>query len=360
MISPMNDLPSYYMMSALHLAQQGQMTVSPNPMVGCIVVKDERIVGQGYHQYAGGPHAEINALAMAGTAAQQATLYVTLEPCCHHGRTPPCTEALIRAGIKKIYIACLDPNPLVAGKSVAILRAHGIEVEVGLCEAQVMKLNEIFFHFMTHRRPFVIAKWAMSLDGKMRVHAHDSPQISSEAAQVQTHQLRQQVDAILIGANTARHDDPLLTVRADVLSTLPSKQPLRIILTSEGQLPSHLKLFQADLLPGKTLIATTHAADSAWCEAMTSQHVEVMQLEKNEVGRVSLVHLLYELGKRQITSLLVEGGRTILEDFFAQNLVNKIHAYVAPVIIGSLTKKQELKNMSVSVLGSDFHFVADF
>lgn len=340
------NTPLDYMSLALLLAEKGRPTVSPNPMVGCVLTKENRIIGQGYHQRAGQPHAEINALQTVDTDPRGATAYVTLEPCCHHGRTPPCTDALIKAGIKKVYIACLDPNPLVAGKGVTALKNAGIEVEVGLCATQATQLNEIFFHYIQHKRPFVIAKWAMSLDGKTITHPHDTRQISNSVSQQHTHQLRQQVDAILVGANTACSDDPQLTSRCNNDEAI--KQPLRIVLTTRGELPLQLKLLNGSL-PGNTLIVTTEKQHSF----PQTKQIEVLVIPKNSQGKTDLHALLDELGQHEITSLLVEGGMTIHHSFFQANLVNKTHVYIAPVIIGTLEKKHPLPQVTPMQLGQD-------
>jgi diaminohydroxyphosphoribosylaminopyrimidine deaminase/5-amino-6-(5-phosphoribosylamino)uracil reductase len=334
--------PHHYMSLALQFAEYGRLTVSPNPMVGCVIVKNNKIVGQGYHQAAGGPHAEIIALKEAQDKAQDATLYVTLEPCCHHGRTPPCTDALIAARIKKVIIACSDPNPHVSGKGIQLLRDAGIEVEVGLCEARAKKLNEIFFHYICHQRPFVIAKWAMSLDGQTITHRDDSRVISGEEAKISTHQTRQQVDAILVGAETARMDNPELTVR---LNDVSAKQPLRIILTTRGQLPLNLKLFEKN-------------SDINWREKLIEKNIDLLILEKNKLDQIDLRSLLTELGKRQISSLLVEGGMKTHQLFFQEKLVNKIHVYLAPTIIGSLKEKEKINYEAIQMIGTDHLYIA--
>lgn len=340
----------HFMLLALQLAERGRFTVSPNPMVGCVIVNhDKDIVGQGYHQYAGGPHAEIYALKEAGAKARGATAYITLEPCAHQGRTPPCTNALIAAGIKKIIVACLDPNPKVSGRGIQLLQNAGIKVEVGVCKVEAEKLNEIFFHYITHKTPFVFAKWAMSLDGKTITHKSDSRQISGLEASQFTHQLRSEVDAILIGANTARHDDPQLTVRLVDKTALP-KQPMRIVVSSDGNLPSHLKILSADL-PGKTIIATTNANRAA--KLMKKKNVEILELPKNGEGRVDLPSLLSELGRREISSVLVEGGMILHESFMQENLIQKIFVYVSPVLIGNLEKKQIVKVLQTMQLKND-------
>lgn len=342
----------HFMSLALELAARGRKTVSPNPMVGCVVARDNQIVGEGYHQYAGGPHAEINAIDAAQEKARGATAYVTLEPCAHHGRTPPCTDALIAAGITKIFVACLDPNPLVNGSGVELLQNAGIEVEVGLCESEAIKLNEIFFHYITHHTPFVFAKWAMSLDGKTITHKNDNRYISGPEANKFTHQLRSEVDAIIIGANTARSDDPLLTVRLSNDNN-ELKQPLRIILSADGNLPDDLKIFSNELL-GKIIIATTAAPNMISTTIINKKNVEVLVLPKNRQGLVDLPSLLAELGKRGISSVLVEGGMTIHESFIQENLIQKIFVYVSPVIIGALEKKQPVTVLQTKQLMNDF------
>lgn len=340
-----------YMSLALKLAEQGRLSVSPNPMVGCVIVKDNHIVGEGFHQQAGGPHAEIFALQMAGKQAEGATVYVTLEPCCHFGKTPPCTDALIKAKIKKIYIACLDPNPLVSGKGMELLQQSGIETEIGLAEADATQLNNLFFHYIKHKRPFVMAKWAMSLDGKTIVAEQDAKQISGLASHAHSHQLREMVDAILIGANTARLDNPQLTARNQ--NEHLAKQPIRIILAGNQPLPTHLKIFSANL-PGKTiLVVPENSTHSSFPSS-----IEILNIPSSENGKISLSHLLTTLGEKEITSLLVEGGMSVLENFFQENLIDQFHVYLAPVIIGSLTTKQPVNVINFSRLGKDFYFNA--
>lgn len=351
----MTDSPSHsYMSEALELARFGRATVSPNPMVGCILVKKGRVIGRGWHQRAGEPHAEVYALREAGLQAIGATAYVTLEPCCHFGRTPPCTQALIEAGVKTVYAACLDPNPLVAGKGMQALEAAGIEVHVGPLELEARQLNEIFFHFIQTRRPFVIAKWAMSLDGLTVTHPEDSRQISGPQSQEHTQQIRQVVDAILVGSQTALRDNPQLTARTTD-GGLALKQPLRLILCSQGGLPLDLKLLDGSL-PGKTMVVTTKAAEASWCQALEKRKVEVLCLPADEKGQVSLQALLDWLGQNNLTSLLVEGGRRIHASFFEQGLVNKVQMYLAPLIIASLKQKKMLPSLEMGRLGHDYSF----
>lgn len=371
-----NSHHQHFMSLALELAARGSYTVSPNPQVGCVIVNEQnQIIGQGYHHHAGGPHAEIVALQEAQQylahdathhATHHATAYVTLEPCAHFGRTPPCTDALIAAGIKKIYVACKDPNPLVSGRGIEQLTAHGIEVEVGLCEAEARKQNEIFFHYIVHKTPFVYAKWAMSLDGKTITHIDDDRNISGAAAAQFTHQLRASVDAIMVGSCTARLDNPQLTVRLQqqVQQQLhqqqlqhPLRQPLRIVLATDiNQLPPNLQIFsqQSDCNNCKTLIATTTSWKNLPSPFSNQDHIQVLMLPKNSQGRVDLHALLKELGKREITSVLVEGGMTLHESLMQDNLINKQFTYVSPTLIGQLDKKRHVKIVQLLQLNNEY------
>lgn len=328
----MTELENHYryMKRALELAARGRGRTSPNPMVGAVLVKDGRIVGEGFHPRAGAPHAEIYALQQAGEAARGATLYVTLEPCCHYGRTPPCTQALIAAGVAEVHMAMLDPNPRVAGKGKAELEAAGIRTVVGECEEEARQMNEAFVHWVTVGRPFVLVKFAMSLDGKIATRTGDARWISGPEARRRVHQLRNEVDAILVGAGTVIADNPRLTTR---LEEEDVRHPLRVILDSRGRVPLTAQVFDPHL-PGRTLVATTPAASSAYREELQARGVEVLVLPADEQGRVSLEALLDELGRREITSLLVEGGSTVLGSFFDRRLVNKVIAFIAPLIVG--------------------------
>jgi diaminohydroxyphosphoribosylaminopyrimidine deaminase/5-amino-6-(5-phosphoribosylamino)uracil reductase len=344
------------MKEALALAEKGRYTASPNPMVGCLIVKEGRVIGRGYHERAGGPHAEVCALKEAGSQAKDATVYVTLEPCCHFGKTPPCTDALIHAGVREIYLAIKDPFLEVNGQGIAALKTAGITVKTGLLRSQAMQLNEAFFHYAKHNRPWVIAKWAMSLDGKTTTHPLDIRHISSEEARLQTHALRQSVDAILIGADTAIKDNPLLTVRLTKKEKI-IKQPIRVVLTASGRLPVDLKLFDKSL-PSKTIIATTAKSTLEWRNALIKKNITVWVLPINDHGQVNLKALLNKLGENQITSILVEGGMTLHRSFFNENLVNNICIYLSPTIIGDFCTKKYLKKYSISYVGKDIQFSA--
>lgn len=344
-----------YMSQALTLAQKGRFSVSPNPMVGCVLVKNHRVIGEGFHRQAGGPHAEIVALKAASEDTKGATAYVTLEPCCHVGRTAPCILSLIEAGIKEVYVACKDPNPLVSGNGIQALRAANIDVHVGLLEEKAIHLNKIFFHHIQHKRPFVIAKWAMSLDGKTITHDNDSRAISSDAAQQFSHALRHEVDAILIGAETARRDNPSLTARYPGSDS--NKQPVRIILSSKGDLPLDLTLFSA-ALPGQTIVATTELVSADWRKKAEEKNITVWVIKKNARDQVELDALLEALYKHQLTSLLIEGGMSVHQRFMEEGLINEFRVYLAPVIIGTLPKKQPLTLTHVSKIDHDYYIEA--
>lgn len=349
-------IDEHYLKYALEIAARGFYTVSPNPMVGCVIVKDDVIVGEGYHQRAGGAHAEILALQQAQERAQGATAYVTLEPCCHIGRTGPCTDALIAAGIKRVIICCLDPNPLINGQGMAALLAAGIKVEVGLLADQAAQLNQRFFYYITHQRPFVIAKWAMSLDGKTVTHPRDNRFISSGQSQQHAHHIRQSVDAILIGAKTALHDDPQLTVRHSATDDAPLRQPLRIILTGKRALPTHLKLFNDS--DAKTMVVTTQSSNQQWHRCLQDKGIDILIAPATEDDRIHLPSLLSLLAQKKISSLLVEGGMQTHAQFFKENLVNQVDVYLAPVIIGDAPTKQALTNIKLNSIANDYHLSA--
>lgn len=351
------------MRRALELAALSRGRTSPNPMVGAVIVRDGQIVGEGYHQRAGTPHAEIHALRAAGERSRGATLYVNLEPCNHYGRTPPCTEALIAAGIAEVHMAMLDPNPLVNGQGRARLEAAGLRTVVGECAEAAAELNEAFGTYITTGRPWVIAKFAASLDGKIATRTGESRWISGEASRRYTHELRDTVDAILVGASTVIADDPLLTTR---LPGRAVRHPLRVILDSAGRVPLSARVLDPTL-PAQTLVATTTAMPAAKRQALETQRAQVVTLPPDAQGRVDLPALLTELGRRQVTSLLVEGGGTVLEAFFRGRLVHKAMVFLSPIIIGGreaptavagvgvahLSEAPRLTRMRVEPLGED-------
>ncbi len=318
-----------FMALALKLAQKGAGFTSPNPMVGAVVVRDGRIVGRGYHRRYGGPHAEVEALRQAGEMARGATLYVTLEPCNHHGKTPPCTQAVLAAGIARVVIANADPNPRVTGGGADFLRQQGLQVDMGLLAAAGQRLNEAFFQAMTTGRPWVIAKAAASLDGKIATHSNDSHWITGEAARAWVHRLRHRVDAILVGVGTVVADDPQLTTR---LPRGRGKDPIRIVLDSRLRLPLSAQVLHLQS-PAPTWIACTAAAPPEKISALREMGTECLVLPGRQ-GRVDLEALLALLGQRRVQSLLVEGGAEVHGAFFAGGLINRFHLFLAPKLIG--------------------------
>lgn len=326
-----------YMQRALALACRARGRTSPNPMVGAVIVQGKEIVGEGYHKKAGTPHAEIHALRAAGGRARGATLYVTLEPCSHHGRTPPCVEAIIAAGIAEVHMAMLDPNPLVHGRGRERLEQAGIGTTVGTCQAQAAALNEAFTTYITQGRPFVLAKFACSLDGKTATHTGASRWISGEAARRRVHQLRDEVDAIMVGRGTVIADNPRLTTRLPQEARPAYREevhhPLRIVVDSGGRIPLEARVLDP-ALPGETLVAATAAFPPRRRGTLARRDIEVLTLPADDQGRVHLGALMEALGQREVTSLLVEGGGTLLEALFQARLVDKVLAFIAPLIIG--------------------------
>jgi diaminohydroxyphosphoribosylaminopyrimidine deaminase / 5-amino-6-(5-phosphoribosylamino)uracil reductase len=324
-----------YTQRALALARTALGRVSPNPAVGAVIVKDGRIIGEGYTQPPGGAHAEIVALKQAGAAAQGATVYVTLEPCCYHGRTPPCSRALIEAGVAAVHVAYVDPNPLVSGKGLEELHHAGVEVVLGEHEAEANEVVEGFAKWIGTRRPFVTAKYAMTIDGRIATWSGDSRWVSGEESRLYVHRLRDDVDAIMVGVGTVITDDPLLTARLspeDNPRPPMGRQPLRLIIDSQGQIPLTAKVLQADL-PGRTIVVTTEVMAESKRQAVAAKGSEVLVMPSHG-DEVDLLCLLGVLGEREITSLLVEGGSRLLGAFFDQQLIDKALVFIAPKIVG--------------------------
>ena len=325
-----------YMKQALSLAKLASGQVSPNPAVGAVVVKDGVVVGQGYTQPPGSNHAEVVALKQAGERARDSVMYVTLEPCCHYGWTPPCTQAIIAAGITEVHLAMLDPNPLVSGRGKVELERTGIKVHVGEHEEEAKEVNEAYTKFITKGIPFVTAKFAMSLDGKITTRNSDSKWISGEEARRYVHNLRHTTDAIMAGVNTVLVDDPLLTARCcGGKGGTVRKQPLRVIVDSKGRTPLAARLFSE---PGEILMAVSKLVTSEGETAFAQAGAELLELPTAR-GLVDLKKLLKALGEREITSVLVEGGETLLGSLFDSRLVDKVIAFIAPIIIGGKEAK---------------------
>ena len=317
-----------YMKLALGLARRGIGWTSPNPVVGAVLVKDNLIIGRGYHHRFGDNHAEVNALQNATAEPAGATLYVTLEPCCHHGKTPPCVDAIISNKIERVIIGTLDPNPEVNGKSVKILNENGIETRVGVLEEECRELNEAHFKYMTTGLPLVTLKFAQTLDGRIATASGDSQWISSEEFQKLAHRLRAVNDAVLVGINTVLADDPQLTVRL-----VRGKNPTRIILDPGLRTPLKSKIVRAcDVAP--VIIATTEQADTQKASQLRGLGVEVLEVQSDASGCIDLKHLLQALGERNISSLLVEGGAKVITSFLHQKLADKVVAALAPKILG--------------------------
>jgi diaminohydroxyphosphoribosylaminopyrimidine deaminase/5-amino-6-(5-phosphoribosylamino)uracil reductase len=340
-----------FMQRALDLARLGIGRTRPNPLVGAVLVKDNKIVGEGYHRQFGGPHAEINALDMAKDAAKDSTLYVTLEPCSHHGKTPPCCDAIVESGVKRVVCAIRDPNPLVAGKGIAYLKSKGVDVSVGILANEASELNEIFLHFIKTKKPFVILKTAMSLDGKIATRTGESRWISSPQSRQQVHQLRNQVAAVVVGVNTVLKDDPVLTTR---LAEGKGINPLRIVLDTTGRTPLDARLFKSiDEAP--LLIVSTNRISPSRVQAYERAGAEVWIMETT--GHTEMIHrFLTDLGERQVDSLLVEGGGTVAESFVTANAVDKYIGYIAPMIIGGEQAPTPVEGSGFSRLSQALRF----
>jgi diaminohydroxyphosphoribosylaminopyrimidine deaminase/5-amino-6-(5-phosphoribosylamino)uracil reductase len=325
-----------YMKVAINLAKKGRGKTSPNPLVGAVVVKNDRIIGKGYHKKYGEPHAEVNALKACKDKAKDATLYVNLEPCCHYGKkTPPCTDTIKKSGIRKVVCATLDPNPQVNGKGIETLRDAGIEVDLGILEEEAKKLNKVYWKFITTGLPFVILKIAQTLDGKIATKLGDSKWITQEDSRRFVHSLRSRVDAVLVGANTVRRDDPELTIH-----NAKGENPIRIILDSSGKISENSRVIKKNN-NGKTIIATTNQKTEekfhCWGRGLTpvpSSGIQIWKIKKGKDDKIDLVQLLKKAGENQISSLLVEGGSKVFTSFLKEKLVDKIYYFLSPKILG--------------------------
>lgn len=338
----MND--EYFMKRALNLAEKGMGFTSPNPLVGAVIVKNGKIIAEGYHESYGENHAEINALNNAIEDVYGTTMYVNLEPCSHFGKTPPCVNRIVKSGIKKVVVAMEDPNPAVSGNGIKILKENGIEVEVGILKKEAEKLNEIFIKYIITKRPFIIMKAGMSLDGKIATHTGDSRWVTGEKSREYGHILRQKVSSILVGVNTVIMDDPMLNTR---LNKIECKDPIRIVLDSYGRTPLTSKILNIN--PSNTIIAVTNLAADENIKAFKERGADVI-ITPAKNHKVDLEFLIEELGNKKIDSLLIEGGGEVNFSFLKENLVDKVIFFIAPKIIGGKDAKTPVEGEGVECL----------
>jgi diaminohydroxyphosphoribosylaminopyrimidine deaminase/5-amino-6-(5-phosphoribosylamino)uracil reductase len=337
-----------FMRLALSLAKRGLGTTSPNPMVGALVIKGREIVGEGYHRKVGEPHAEAIALEKAGEKARGATLFVTLEPCCHtEKRTPPCVDAVIRAGVKKVVVAMFDPNPEVNGKGIEALRKAGIDVKVGTLSDEARRLNEAFVTFQEKKRPFFVMKAALSLDGKIATKVGDSKWISNEESRSYANRLRSSMDAVMVGINTVILDNPLLLPRI----ARPKGYPVRVVLDSKLRIPLSCDLVKT-AGSYKTLVFTLNDPSADKEGRLRSLGVEVVRVDAGENRKVALPAVAAELAKRGITSVLVEGGGEVNGSLLKDGLIDKVLLFYGPLLIGG-------RNAASLVGGKGIDFLKD-
>ncbi len=359
----MSDEQAMWM--ALELALKGSGFVSPNPRVGCVILKDGRVIGKGWHQYAGGPHAEVVAIRSATEDVAGATLVVNLEPCTHYGKTPPCTDLIIEKGIARVVIGMLDPNPVVHGKGVEHLRQAGIEVVTGVLEEQCRWINRFFTKYIRTKLPYIILKVAQTLDGYIATTRGSSKWITGAESRKRVHQLRAEVDAVLVGGRTARLDNPSLTVRE-----VTGRSPKRVVLDPELSLPLKMNLF-LDPYRRQTIVACAQEyADSHKAGDLRLSGVEVVAVPEAEPGRLDLCALLQILGDKEITSILVEGGAQVFTSFVRAQLVDEFHFFIAPKFFGKgmpvfdglevagLNEAYQVLPLSCESVGRDLHILA--
>ncbi|MCK5156442.1 MAG: bifunctional diaminohydroxyphosphoribosylaminopyrimidine deaminase/5-amino-6-(5-phosphoribosylamino)uracil reductase RibD [Spirochaetales bacterium] len=352
----------YFMKKTLKLAQSGAGYTNPNPMVGAVLVREGKIISEGYHQYYGGSHAEIHAIEQAGRQAAGSTLYVNLEPCSHHGKTPPCCEAVVHAGISRVVCAMEDPNPLVSGQGIAFLRQNGVEVQTGVLRDEAMLLNEIFIKYIRTHHPFVILKSAMSLDGKIATRTGESKWITGEQVRQYSHQIRHQVSAIMVGVQTVIADNPVLTTR---LQPDTGKNPARIIMDSHGRTPVSSNLIKT-IFQGPVIIISSPDIPEKKTKTLKAMGAEIITVTETDRAAV-LRELMPVLGERGIDSLLIEGGGTLADSAVRAGIVDKYLYFIAPLIIGGrealtpvegegvdeISRAVKLQKMSTRTMGRD-------
>lgn len=336
----MQEIHHTFMKRALRLASKGKGFVNPNPMVGAVLVKDGEVIGEGYHTAFGKPHAEVEALQNASKSVEGATIYVTLEPCSHYGKTPPCAEALIKAGVKEVVIASLDPNPLVSGRGVALLEKAGIKVIVGVEEAAAKELNKVFFKYIQTKTPYVLLKMAITLDGKIATQTGDSKWVSGEFSRHQVHQLRHQLMGIMVGINTVLKDNPKLDCRLEG----EVRQPIKIIIDSLLRTPLDAQLWEND---AKVIIATTKQPDKALTQKYIAKGADIIIAGEQ---RVDLKLLMQELGNKGIDSILLEGGASLNAAALEAGIVDEIWTFIAPKIVGGIVAPTSIGGEGVTLM----------
>jgi diaminohydroxyphosphoribosylaminopyrimidine deaminase/5-amino-6-(5-phosphoribosylamino)uracil reductase len=337
------------MKRALELSEKAAGFVNPNPLVGAVIVKDNRIIGEGYHEYFGGPHAEVNAFKNAAYDVEGATMYVTLEPCSHYGKTPPCADAIVRNKIAKVVVGMVDPNPKVSGRGIELLRSNGIDVIVGIMDKEIRQTNEIFIKYITHKKPFCIMKTAMTLDGKISTSIGDSKWISNEKSRAYVHELRQKVTGIMVGIGTVLADDPELTTRRQ---DKISKNPIRIVIDSKARIPLESKVLKCDDKT-RTIIATTEFVQDKKIEAIKQMGAEVI-VTKGKNGWVDLNELMRVLGDMGIDSILLEGGSTLNYSALQEGIVDKVITFISPKIFGGTALKTPVGGQGIEHVSDCF------
>ncbi|MEZ6121183.1 MAG: bifunctional diaminohydroxyphosphoribosylaminopyrimidine deaminase/5-amino-6-(5-phosphoribosylamino)uracil reductase RibD [Pirellulaceae bacterium] len=323
------DFDRFLMRRAIELAKRGEGLVEPNPMVGCVITADQSILGEGWHPQFGGPHAEVVALQQAGSRAAGSTAYVSLEPCSHHGKTPPCADALIRAGVRRVVVGVQDPFPEVSGQGIQRLQTAGIHVDVGLLEEDAKELIAPFCMRILQKRPWVLAKWAMTLDGKIATRTGHSQWISNPDSRTIVHAIRARMDAIVVGYNTARHDDPLLTARP-----AGPRTACRIVLDSQARLPLHSQLVQTASQEQPVVIVTSQSAPAERCAALEACGCQIHQLDQNLLNVERIKAFLEYLATQQMTNVLLEGGGSTFGSFLDAGCIDEAHVFISPRLAG--------------------------
>ena len=347
-----------YMQRAIELARRGAGFVNPNPMVGCVVVKNDTVITEGYHEYYGGFHAERNALTNCTSDCKDATLYVTLEPCCHYGKTPPCTEIIIEKGIKKVVVGLLDPNPLVSGKGISILQNSGIEVVSGVEEDKIKDLNKVFLKYIKTKRPYVLLKTAMTLDGKIASYTGDSRWITNEKSRKLVHKLRSEMMGIVAGIGTVKSDNPMLNCRLECQQTtdngqqLNIHQPIRIIVDTKASISLESNIVKT-ANEYRTILAvgqqTTDNRQQTKINELKSLNVDILYCEEKD-GHVDIDDLMNKLGHKGIDSLLLEGGSCLNAAFLQAGCVDEVYAFIAPKIIGGEHSKSPIGGQGIELM----------